>query len=211
MLDVSLLMTSRLFQNMAEEEIIKALSNLNARIKTFQKGQNILQAGSTADLGFVLKGSATVENLDIWGNCTILSFVKAGQYFAETYALLQESLPVQVRANEEADILFLSLNNHPLPAKMTRNLLYICAQKNKALAARSFHTAPKSVRERILSYLNGLALEKRSLEFDIPFDRQQLADYLNVERTSLSKELGRMRKEGILVCRKNHFKLLSNH
>ena len=77
-----------------------------------------------------------------------------------------------------------------------------------ALAGRSLHTAPKSIRGRVLSYLNTVSIQARSTEFDIPFDRQQLANYLNVERTALSKELGKMRADGLLRCRRNHFVLL---
>ena len=85
--------------------------------------------------------------------------------------------------------------------------MMISAHKNLALSGRSFHTAPKSARGRILSYLNSVSLQKKALEFDIPFNRQQLADYLNLERTNMSKELSRMQREGILSCRKNHFVL----
>ncbi len=91
--------------------------------------------------------------------------------------------------------------------KLTRNLMMISAHKNLALSGRSFHTAPKSARGRILSYLNSVSLQKKASEFDIPFNRQQLADYLNLERTNMSKELSRMQREGILSCRKNHFVL----
>ena len=82
------------------------------------------------------------------------------------------------------------------------------AHKNLTLSGRSFHTSPKSARGRILSYLNTVSLQKRTAEFDIPFDRQQLADYLNLERTNMSKELTRMKRDGILECRKNHFRLI---
>ena len=84
----------------------------------------------------------------------------------------------------------------------------ISAHKNLTLSGRSFHTSPKSARGRILSYLNTVSLQKHSVEFDIPFDRQQLADYLNLERTNMSKELGKMQREGIIECRKNDFKLI---
>lgn len=84
----------------------------------------------------------------------------------------------------------------------------ISAHRNLTLTGRSFHTSPKSARGRILSYLNAVSLQKHSVEFDIPFDRQQLADYLNLERTNMSKELGKMQREGIIECRKNHFKLI---
>lgn len=77
------------------------------------------------------------------------------------------------------------------------------------LSGRSFHTSPKSARERIMAYLDSLALQKGCREFDIPFDRQQMADYLNLERTALSKELGRMKKDGLILYTKNHFTILS--
>ena len=77
------------------------------------------------------------------------------------------------------------------------------------LSGRSFHTAPKTIRGRVLSYLNSVSLQKHSNEFDIPFDRQQLADYLNLERSALSKELGKMQRDGLIKTKKNHFVILS--
>ena len=84
----------------------------------------------------------------------------------------------------------------------------MATRKNLILFGRSFHTAPKTVRDRVLSYLNSVSLQKNSTDFDIPFDRQQLADYLNLERSALSKELGKMQREGLIKCRKNHFRLI---
>ena len=92
--------------------------------------------------------------------------------------------------------------------KVVANLLTISAHKNLTLSGRSFHTAPKTIRGRVLAYLNTISLQTGRSEFDIPFDRQQLANYLNVERTALSKELGRMQNDGILRCRRSHFVLL---
>ena len=80
--------------------------------------------------------------------------------------------------------------------------------KNMILSGRSFHTAPKTIRGRVMAYLNSVSLQKRSREFDIPFNRQQLADYLNLERSALSKEIGKMRREGLISFRKNHFSIL---
>ena len=85
----------------------------------------------------------------------------------------------------------------------------ISARKNLMLSGRSFHTAPKTIRGRVLSYLNSVSLQKHSNEFDIPFDRQQLADYLNLERSALSKELGKMQRDGLIKTKKNHFVILS--
>ena len=169
-------------------------------------------------MGIVLFGSVTIESNDIWGNRTILSHVGKGQFFAETYALLtDEPMLVDATANEDCGILFLEINrltntapgNDEWRVRILNNLLTISAHKNLALSGRSFHISPKSIRGRVMSYLNSVSLQKGSRTFDIPFDRQQLADYLNIERTALSKELGRMQKEGIISVRKSHFIILS--
>ncbi len=214
-MDTELLRRSRLFRGMTDEEISSALSSLHAQEKQVKKGQALLHAGDvTEKLGLVLAGSVTVESNDAWGNRTILSHVGKGQLFAETYALLDdEPLLVDVIANEDCRILFLrpgSLQGlvgmaSPWVSKFTANLLTISSLKNLHLSGRSFHTAPKTVRGRVMAYLNTVSLQTQRTEFDIPFDRQQLADYLNVERTALSKELGKMQADGLIRTKKNHF------
>lgn len=212
-----LLKKSILFKGMTDPERDECLLTLNAHRKSYKKGDAILHAGNLTDqMGMVLSGSVTIESNDMWGNRTILSQVGTGQFFAETYALLpEEVMLVDVVANENCQVLFLHVGNMiskmqraAWSQKLYRNLLLISSHKNLTLSGRSFHTAPKSARGRILAYLNTVSLKKHSTEFDIPFDRQQLADYLNLERTNMSKELTRMRREGIIKCRKNHFKLL---
>ena len=206
-----------LFKGMSEEDIKKSLSELSGTEQFFKKNTIILQSGDTTDrMGLVLSGSVTIESNDVWGNCTILSHIATGQFFAETYAILPESVMlVDVRANEDCNILFLKIgsllsdnSSAPWRKMMLKNLLMITAQKNLTLSGRSFHTSPKNARNRILAYLNTISIQKNSSEFDIPFDRQQLADYLNLERTNMSKELGRMQSDGIIEFRKNHFKLI---
>ena len=218
-MDIPVLEKMLLFKEMSEDEILSCLKELRARVKSFKKGSIILHAGEQTDrMGLVLDGSVTIESNDVWGNCTILAHVPAGQLFAETYALLpEEVMLVDARANDDCRILFITVSGFfsKVPSsswkeKLTRNLLMISSHKNLTLSGRSFHTSPKSARGRILSYLNTVSLRKHSSEFDIPFDRQQLADYLNLERTNMSKELGKMQREGIIECRKSHFKLL-NH
>lgn len=212
-----LLKKSILFKGRTDPERDECLLTLNAHRKSYKKGDAILHAGNQTDqMGMVLSGSVTIESNDMWGNRTILSQVGTGQFFAETYALLpEEVMLVDVVANENCQVLFLHVGNMiskmqraAWSQKLYRNLLLISSHKNLTLSGRSFHTAPKSARGRILAYLNTVSLKKHSTEFDIPFDRQQLADYLNLERTNMSKELTRMRREGIIECRKNHFKLL---
>ena len=208
-----------IFNGMSPDEIDQALSELYAIEKAYEKNSLILRAGDITDsLGLVLYGSVTIESNDMWGNRTILSNVGEGGFFAETYALLEnEPLLVDVRANENCRILFfkvgslkkLKSNMNLWSFKLISNLLMISANKNLHLSGRSFHTSPKTIRGRVMVYLSSVSLKKGNNEFDIPFDRQQLADYLNLERSALSKELGKMKKDGLIEVRKNHFKLLS--
>ena len=219
-MDITQIQTTVLFRGMSTAETKDALNALSAREKSYRKGDVLLLAGDTTDeMGLVLEGSVTVESNDIWGNRTILSLVEPGGFFAETYAYLSnEPLLVDVTANENCRILFLRIGSIQTQStkdtaswqkKLIYNLLTISFHKNLVLSGRSFHTAPKTVRGRLMSYLNAVSLKQGSTEFDIPFKRQQLADYLNVERTALSKELGKMQKDGILLTKKNHFKLMT--
>ncbi len=217
-MDIQKLQKSMLFRDMTESEITKALQVLEAHEKSYEKGETLLIAGTiTERIGLVLEGSVTIESNDAWGNRTIISHVGKGQVFAETYALLvNEPMLVDVTASEDCLILFLrtggiqSLKNSldPWALKYITNLLTISMHKNLILSGRSFHTAPKTIRGRVMAYLNSVSLQRQSREFDIPFDRQQLADYLNLERSALSKELGKMQKDGLVSCRKNHFIIL---
>ena len=210
-----ILQKSILFRGLSEAEISDALDFFQAEERKYRKGAGILHAGMLTDrMGLVLEGSVTIENNDIWGNRTILSNVGKGQFFAETYAYLPgEPMLVDVVANENCRILFLRIGSlhRSFPSggswvmPFLSNLLSISAHKNLALSGRSFHTAPKTIRGRVMSYLNTVSLQKGSREFDIPFDRQQLADYLNLERSALSKELGKMQRDGLITVRKYHF------
>lgn len=206
-----------LFKGLSKEEIHDALLALQARELLYKKDASILLAGSKTDkMGLVLEGSVRIENNDMWGNRTILSHVGSGHFFAETYAFLHnEPLLVDVVANEDSRILFLEIHvlketdstTHPWVRKFLTNLLVVTAHKNLVLSGRSFHTSPKTIRGKVLAYLNSVALQSGGHRFDIPFDRQQLADYLNVDRTALSKELGKMKSEGLITFEKNHFEI----
>ncbi|MDD7769705.1 Crp/Fnr family transcriptional regulator [Suipraeoptans intestinalis] len=219
-MDIHFLQNTLLFQDMTLEEIHSCLSSLNAQEKEFQKGELIFHAGdSTEKLGLVLSGSVTIEINDVWGSRTILSQVREGQFFAETYALLpSEVLLVDVSADRPARILFLTVRtlkelqtiNTSWAFKFLSSLLSLSFQKNLLLSQRSFHTAPKTIRGRVLAYLHTTSLKTHKNCFTIPFDRQQLADYLNVDRTALSKELSKMKQERLIDFRKNYFELLTD-
>lgn len=212
------LQNNRLFLDMNALEINTALYVLNARYQTFEKGEIILHAGGQTDcVCLVISGSVTIENNDMWGNRTILNIVDSDDFFAETYAILKdEIMMVDAVANEQCAIMFLRIGGlfgsgfegQPWSNKLVRNLLMISANKNLILSGRSFHISPKTARGRIMAYLNSVSLKKHSKVFDIPFDRQQMADYLNLERTALSKELSRMKREKIIDFKKIHFEIL---
>lgn len=216
-MDKELLKKTVVFRGMTDDELAAALSALRAGTKEYAKEEVILHAGSTTDMmGLVLEGSVRIESNDMWGNRTILSHVGKGQVFAETYAMVKdEPLLVDAVANEDCRILMMhigSLGSYSQDLslwrlKLVSNILNISMRKNLMLSGRSFHTSPKSIRGRVKAYLSSVSLQEGSNVFDIPFDRQQLADYLNVERTALSKELGKMQKDGLIRVRKNHFRL----
>ena len=214
-MEISILSSSVLFKGFDEAEVNSLLSALNAREKKFRKGVMIFHSGDViSTLCFITAGSVTIESNDMWGNRSILNLVSKGQFFAESYALLpNEPMLVDVCANEDCTIVFLDMKavgrlDESIRARLLGNILMITTRKNLHLSSRSFHTAPRQVRGRIMAYLNTVSVQKHSREFDIPFDRQQLADYLNVERSVLSNELSKMQRDGLIRCRKNHFEIL---
>lgn len=206
-----------LFAGTQPQEAQAMLRCLGAYTRSYPRGDTIFHVGQTVDaLGVVLSGSVTIESTDIWGARSILGRAAAGEIFAETYAAIpSEPLLVDVTAAEDAQVLFLQVAKllHTCPAscahhsRLIENLLQISARKNLSLSRRILHTTPKSIRGRVLSYLSEQAALGGSPSFTIPFDRQQLADYLGVDRSALSATLSKLRQEGILTCRKNSFTL----
>ena len=196
---------SEIFTGFSESEYNEAMTHISAGECSYPKGQLIFSAGDvTKRMGLVVSGSVTVESSDMWGNVTLLSLVGEGEYFAETYAILGEPMMVDVRTNEDSRILFLRVRgvnySGKWTLKLTQNLLTILARKNL-----HFINSGKSIRRKVMSYLNAVSLREHSKDFTIPFNRQQMADYLNTDRSALSKELCLMRNEGLISFRKNHF------
>lgn len=129
---------------------------------------------------------------------------------------MQRTLNVNAIAADYTKVLFLDTDmftdesnmRYSWYPKMLANLLKISAGKNLALSNRIFCTGPKTIRNRLMIYLSSQAAKAKSSEFSIPFNRQQMADYLNLDRSALSKELCKMRDEGIITFHKNHFHIL---
>ena len=186
-----------LFHGISETGRTALVSSGWLRTCSFEKNQTIYHMGDrVSELGIVLSGSVFVENTDLWGNRSILSKITPGQVFAETYAFCREPMMVNVTAAEASTVLFFNLRN-----------LDQTADGDDAWLSRIFCTTPKTIRERVLVYLAAQSAKTGADTFTIPFDRQGLADYLNLDRSALSKELGKMQKEGILEFHKNKFTL----
>ena len=197
-----------LFRGVPAEELPALLARASARTCAFQKGELLLRRGDvTRRLGLVLEGSVHIIREDFWRNRSIVGLAGPGEVFAESYALAGEPLEVSVLAAAPGAALFLEADGLT-DARLTANLLHLLARKNLMLTRKMRHMARRTTRDKLLSYLSAQALAAGSSEFDIPMDRQQLADYLAVDRSAMSAALGKLRDEGVLTFRKNHFRLL---
>ena len=197
-----------LFRGVPAEELPALLARASARTCAFQKGELLLRRGDvTRRLGLVLEGSVHIIREDFWGNRSIVGLAEPGEVFAESYALADEPLSVSVLAASDGEALFLDARRLT-DTRLTANLLSLLAEKNLMLTGKMRHMARRTTRDKLLSYLSAQALAAGRSEFDIPMDRQQLADYLAVDRSAMSAALGKLRDEGVLTFRKNHFHLL---
>ncbi len=214
-MDLSFLAETPLFRGCGQKEISDLLNALRHSVRAYKKGTMIFHSGSlVTDLGLVMEGSVQIETVDLFGARSILGICERGDVFAESYACIPDQpLLVDVVAREDTTVLFInvpSLLSAQAPqggSPVVQNLLGIASRKNLRLSMRIFHSAPKKIRDRLYSYFSELVTTQGSTEIRIPLDRQQLADYLGVERTALSKELGKMKREGLLDYHKNMFRI----
>ncbi len=211
------LANTALFKGSKPEEIAAMLGCLDAREKQFKEDEYIHHMGDVIKtVGLVLSGSVRIENVDAWGNVSVMGAAGPGSMFGEAYAAVpNEAMMVNVVAAEDCTILFLNVAKvlatcpHACPhhARTSTNMTAIIARHSLALSRRIFHVAPKTIRGKVLAYLSDESERAGSREFTIPFDRQQLADYLGVDRSALSTELSRMQKAGLIETRRSHFVL----
>ena len=209
--------SSALFSDISAPEAAAMLSCLKAEERDFPREAFLLCAGDTAEsVGLVLSGSVLVMQEDIWGNRNILAKVGPGHTFATAFACAPGAvLNVSVLAETRVTALFLNVRRilQVCPAacahhsRIIRNLLGELAEKNLRFGEKLTHMGQRTTRAKLLSYLSAEAQRCGSYAFDIPFSRQQLADYLTVERSGLSAALGKLRREGLLDFCKNHFVL----
>lgn len=215
-----ILRNSPFFQGMTEEEILSVLHCVNATVLRKKKDDYILRVGdSTETMGLVLRGAVLVLQEDLWGHRNIIHRIGAGEFFAEAFAATSGSvLDVNIVADEDTEVMLLHMGRllqtclHTCDHhnRLVRNLVSVMARRVMNLNEKITHMAKRSTREKLLSYLSAESIRQGKLSFTIPYDRQQLADYLCVERAAMSVELSKLQKEGFLKTNRNRFALFSN-
>ena len=207
-----------LFENIDENDLIRMLNCLGARVVEFDKKYTIFAEGSPAKhIGIVLSGTAQIVQIDYYGNRSILGEVSSSEVFAEAFACAEvQAIPVSVIANEPCEVMLIECshilhtcsNNCGFHQNLIFNLMKDLASKTIMFHQRIEITSKRTTREKLMTYLYLQAKKMGSNSFDIPFDRQELADYLEVERSGLSSEISKLKKEGLIDTQKNHFVLL---
>ncbi|MEA4934973.1 MAG: Crp/Fnr family transcriptional regulator [Lawsonibacter sp.] len=212
-----LIRTSPMFAGIAEEEAEAMLGCLGARTASAQKETYLLRRGErTEAIGLVLLGSVLIVQEDVWGRRNLLARIMPGQIFAESFACKSGAvLNVSAVAAEPCKLMWLDVqrvlttcsNGCAYHDRLIRNLISEIAGKNLRFSEKLTHMGKRTTREKLLSYLSAEAQRCGSSELAIPFTRQQLADYLSVERSAMSAELSKLRDDGYLTFEKNHFVL----
>jgi CRP-like cAMP-binding protein len=214
--ELNILTECALFRGLRRAQIREMLPCLSARQARFRRGQFLLRAGDRASsAGIILSGEAEVLQEDFWGNRNLLAAVGPGELFAEAFACAHAVSPVSVQCTTDGSVLYLNVRAVFSPCEkacaqhktLSQNLIRVLAEKNMQLNEKAGFLSQRTTREKLLSYLSAQATKSGKNEFDIPFDRQQLADYLCVDRSAMSAQLCALRDEGILKFRKNHFVL----
>ena len=216
---INVILNSKLFSEMKEEEASSMIKCLSARKKAVKKGEYIYRVGEkTHEAAMVLEGAVHIEREDYWGNKSIIAEITAGEMLGETYACAGGE-PVSVNAVAARDTILLMMNMKkvfsvcspvcPYHTRLIENFVHVLASKNIELTRKMEHISHRTTRGKLISYLSEQSVKNGSASFTIPFDRQQLADFLSVDRSALSRELSRMRREGVLDFEKNRFTLKS--
>ncbi len=215
---VPILKKTKLFAGVAEDEIDSMLSCLDARLCEYKKGECVLRQGEHINhIMMLVSGALHIQRDDYWGNRTIVNRVFVGEMFGEAYISPESStLLNDVIAVEDSSVIFFDVRRIitvcssacRFHSMVVQNLFFAISEKNRALVQKLGHISKRTTREKLISYLSEEAKRQGSSSFIIPFNRQQLADFLSVDRSAMSNELCKMRDEGLLNFEKNNFELL---
>ena len=205
-----------LFEGISDSEAVSLLSCLDARIKEYDRGEYVIHEGDIPSSVFILlSGSVHIQRDDYWGRRNIISTIFAGEVFGEAYtgndAMLSDAV-----ATERSMVMSLSMVRMLYPCSssclfhgtLIRNLYGLLSRRNRNLVRKIGYLSKPSMREKILSYLSDEAKKAGSETFSIPFSREQLASYLSVDRSALSRELSKLQDEGMIRFHRERFTLL---
>ncbi len=215
---IPVLRRTQIFAGVSNDEIRSMLLCLDARLRHYKKGEYVLREGEHLnDIMILADGRLHIQKDDYWGNRSILEQISMGEMFGEAYTA-SESGPLlnDVVAAENSAVIFFNakriITTCPTACRfhtiVVQNLFFSISEKNRKLVRKLSHMSKRSIREKLISYLSEEATRQNSSSFTIPFNRQQLADFLFVDRSAMSNELSKMRKEGLLEFERNCFKLL---
>lgn len=215
---IPVLKRTKIFSGIYEEEITSMLLCLGAVSRSYKKGEYVFNQGEIINsICILVRGKLHIQNDDYWGNRSIINIVQPGEMFGESYAVPgSEPLVNDVIAICDSTVIFLDINRllntctsscrfHSLTIQ---NLLFAISDKNKKLVSKLGITSRRTTREKLIAYLSEEAKKQNTSTFKVPFNRQQLADYLSVDRSAMSRELSKMCQEGMLKFHKNKFTLL---
>ena len=215
---ISILKKTKLFAGVSEDEICGMLSCLDAGMRQYKKGEYVFHRGdSVSHITVLVEGELHIQRDDYWGNRTIISRVGEAEMFGEAYIAPESgALLNDVVAVEDSTVIFFDVRRIMtvcssacrFHSMVVQNLFFAISEKNRKLVQKLGHISKRTTREKLISYLSEEAGRQGSASFSIPFNRQQLADFLSVDRSAMSNELCKMRDEGLLEFEKNRFRLL---
>jgi len=209
-----------LFRNINQADIEIMLNCLNPYLRSYEKGIYITHCGERINaIGVVVNGTVQMLKEDVWGNTTILAIIQEKDIFGETFVCSRYyNSTVSFRTATDCEVLFLSLakllhscsNVCEFHHQLIDNMIILMAQKNMQLMEKVEIISRKTLREKILTYLSRQAQRNNNLCFTVPLGRQELADYLGADRSALSRELSRMKDDGLIDYHKSTFRLYEN-
>ena len=215
---IPVLKRTQMFAGVGDDEISAMLSCLGAKLYNYKKGEYVLRQGERlSDIIVLAEGNLHIQKDDYWGNRSILGQIAVGEMFGEAYVAPESgALLNDVVAIENSTVIFFDVKRIittcssacRFHSMVVQNIFYAISKKNRKLVQKLEHMSKRSTREKLISYLSEEAKRHNSSSFTIPFNRQQLADFLSVDRSAMSNELCKMRDEGLLEFEKNRFKLL---
>ncbi|MBQ2811814.1 MAG: Crp/Fnr family transcriptional regulator [Clostridia bacterium] len=215
---IHILKRTKLFAGVGEDEISAMLSCLGARLYNYKKGEYVLRQGEhLSDIIVLVEGNLHIQKDDYWGNRSILGQVAVGDMFGEAYVAPESgALLNDVVATENSTVIFFDVKKIITTCSsccrfhnmIVQNMFFAISEKNRKLVQKLGHMSKRTTREKLISYLSEEAKKHNSSDFTIPFNRQQLADFLSVDRSAMSNELCKMRDEDLIEFDKNRFRLL---